>query len=485
MDHTISRRSFIKALAVGTAIVGFDPIKRSWVTTAQAAPPDTSIRLPRLDGELVTDEASLAAVADDYGHIISRTPIAVLRPGSASDIMKLMRFARDHDIKVGARGQGHSTYGQGQVAAGVVIDMSTLNKIGQIRHSSVEVGGGTTWRALLEATLPQGYTPPVLTDYLDLSVGGTLAVGGIGGAAQRFGVQVDNVLELTVVTGEGKLRRCSARRDRKLFEAALAGLGQCAIIVCARLKLIAAQTDARVFSLRYSDLATFTEDQQTLIGDGRFDYVEGQVIVSDGIAASYLLEAASFYTPPTLPDNGALLAGLRHDQSTMTFEDKSYFDHLARLDPVVAFLTQIGVWGLPHPWLNIFVPASQVTQYVGNVVANLTLADTGQGPVLIYPVNTERFGRPLFRTPDEPVVFLFSVLRTAFTVEIAEQMVLANRALYEQLRPLGGLRYTIDSVPFSPADWQDHFGPVWEDLMRAKRRYDPDNLLTPGQGIFL
>lgn len=35
-----------------------------------------------------------------------------------------------------------------------------------------------------------------------------------------------------------------------------------------------------------------------------------------------------------------------------------------------------------------------------------------------------------------------------------------------------------------PSDWQQHFRPVWGNLVSAKRRYDPDNLLTPSQGIF-
>ncbi len=484
MDQKLSRRTFLKTIAVGAAVIGFDPIGRSWVTTAHASPPAGTIRIPGLQNVLFTDEASLAAAADDYGHIISRVPQAVLKPRSKADIMRLIRFARKHDIQVAARGQGHSTYGQGQVESGVVIDMSSLNRIRKIRFDSVEVEGGVVWRALLEATLPHGLTPPVLTDYIDLSVGGTLAVGGIGGASQRFGVQVDNVLELDVVTGAGRIVRCSPTRNSDLFEATLAGLGQCAIIIEAKLRLTPAKTRARVFNLIYSDLAALTTDQQILIADGRFDYVEGQALLGEDGSLSYLLEAAAFYTPPAAPDEAALLAGLSFIPGAITTEDKTYFDHLARLDPTVAFLTAIGVWALPHPWFNVFVPASQVQQYIGSVVSNLTLADTGQGPILLYPVPTSRFTRPLFRTPAEPVVFLFSVLRTAPNVAVAEQMVQANRALYDQLRPLGGLRYTIDSVPFSPTDWQDHFGPVWPQFVQAKQRFDPDNVLTPGQGIF-
>ncbi|NOK67885.1 MAG: FAD-binding protein, partial [Chloroflexi bacterium AL-N10] len=165
-------------------------------------------------------------------------------------------------------------------------------------------------------------------------------------------------------------------------------------------------------------------------------------------------------------------------------EDRTYFDFLNRLAPTVEFLKSIGAWFLPHPWSDVFVPGSEVDQYVGDIAANLTLEDTGQGPVLLYPVKTARFTQPFFRVPDESVVFLFSILRTAPSKEVAEQMVADNRELFERNRDLGGYRYAIGAVPFSRSDWRQHFGRVWRAFRDAKWRYDPDNVLTPGQGIF-
>src|SRR6516165_4751488 len=76
----LSRRRFTK-LAIGAAIVGFNPDERSWVTRANdtARPFD---RLPRLDGALLLDEESRRAIAIDQGNLFHRVPAAVLRPGS-------------------------------------------------------------------------------------------------------------------------------------------------------------------------------------------------------------------------------------------------------------------------------------------------------------------------------------------------------------------------------------------------------------------
>jgi hypothetical protein len=81
------------------------------------------------EGTIRTDNPARQAAADDFGHIVHRFPVAVLYPASAEDIVKLVRFARRHGIKVACRGQGHSTYGQPQVDAGVVIETSTLDSV--------------------------------------------------------------------------------------------------------------------------------------------------------------------------------------------------------------------------------------------------------------------------------------------------------------------------------------------------------------------
>lgn len=58
-----------REIAAETAIVAFDPLKKQWLTSEQAQS-RPSIAIPSLDGRLIFDSPSLAAVADDFGHII-------------------------------------------------------------------------------------------------------------------------------------------------------------------------------------------------------------------------------------------------------------------------------------------------------------------------------------------------------------------------------------------------------------------------------
>lgn len=480
----VLRRAFLKG-AAAVAVVGFDPIKKSW---ACAQGPGV-LAIPGLDGQLLTDAATLQAAADDFGHAVHRIPTAVLVPGSIDDVRRLVQFARACGVKVAAArgvGESHGTQGQAQVEAGVVIDMSALNEIHEITADSALVDAGVRWIDLLAETVPLGASPPTLTDFIGLSVGGTLSVGGIGGQAFRSGLQVDNVLELQVVTGRGDLVTCSPLHHPLLFNAVRAGLGQFGIVVRARVRLVPVPPRVRVYSAIYTSAATFMADQEMLIEDGRFDYVEGSVQPSGDGGWLFALEAARYFTPGAEPDDAALLAGLSFVPGTSSHADSDYFDFANRLAPVIDFLSQIGVWFFPHPWLNLFLPAPAAAAFVEGVLAGTTLDDTGQGPILLYPFKRSKITAPFAILPDAPRVFLFSLLRTAVppTPERVAALVDANRAIYEAARDIGGERYTIDSVPMTQADWQQHFGPKWLPFVLAKILYDPDGVLTPGQGIF-
>jgi cytokinin dehydrogenase len=78
--------------------------------------------------------------------------------------------------------------------------------------------------------------------------------------------------------------KCSMDVNSDLFMAALGGLGQFGVITRARIRLEPAPRRVRWVRLAYTDVATFTKDQEFLISNRAsqvgFDYVEGQVQLS-------------------------------------------------------------------------------------------------------------------------------------------------------------------------------------------------------------
>jgi FAD/FMN-containing dehydrogenase len=475
---SLSRRALLRALSMGTAVVGFDPIRCVWVAKANAH----TVPIPALDGRLILDLPGRRAVATDWGKAISRQPLAVLKPGSITDIIQMVRFCRSFHLKMGARGQAHTMYGQSQVGGGVVVDMSSLNRIRYIGPDRASVEAGSTWRELLLATVAQGLTPPVLTDYLQLSVGGTLSVGGVNGTSYRNGAQIDNILDLHVVTGEGDLVSCSAKSDAELFHAVLAGLGQCAIIVRASVRLIRAPANARVFDMVYPNLSLLLADFQTLLSDERFSYLEGLMPALRTGGYTYILEGVSFYDE-TPPDNAALLSGLNFIPDTAHPVDQTYFQFCDRIASSEQTLQASGRWELPHPWLDIFIPGTQAEAFLSRVLAELSFADVPDFPNLIYGFRRSRLKMPLLRKPDEDILFLFDILRTTGSAQVSAA-VEENRRLYKDARSIGGVLYPISAVPLSQHDWQFHFDAEYERLRSAKEKYDRAGILTPGPGIF-
>lgn len=468
----------------GAAVVGFDPSTRTWVTDAARSP--GMVGLPQLKGRVVTDPGSLGAAADDFGHLVHRTPAAVLEPGVDSDVMLMMAYCRTHGVQVAARGQGHATFGQGQVAGGLIIDMTPLDAV-EVRKDTAVVAAGALWSGVAKETLAHGLTPAVFTDYLELSVGGTLSVGGFGGQTHHHGAQVDSVVELEVVTGEGAMRRCSPELRPDLFRAVLAGRGQCAVITKATVRLSPAPTTVRHYLLSYPSLAALTADQRLVVGDGRFAYVEGELgLPTDSAGWSHHLEAVAYFDGVTPPDDARLLHGLSDRPGDRKIQDMPYFDFLDRLAAGVAGLKSAGEWYRPHPWWNMFLPASRTDAFVQAAIEDLTETEIGaSGVVLLYPFPRARLHLPLLRVPDEETVFLFTLLRTASPGAASPQdMVEANRSLYQRARAVGGYQYPVGSIPTTPEEWRTHYGPAWAAFETARDRYDPDRILTPGQGIF-
>ena len=483
MSKPLSRRRFTQSLAAtGVAVFGFDAAARAWVATPGATQNKLD-ELPELAGALTSAEATLKEYADDYGHIIHRTPRAVLHPGSVEDIVKMVRYANRHHIRIAMSGNHHATYGQSQVEAGIVINARALNRILAVDAQSANVESGVLWTELLQATLPKHLAPPVLTEYQEITVGGTLSVGGIGVSSPLYGNQGDNVLDLDVVTGDGRLVTCSPRRNSDLFSAVLGGLGQCGIIVRARVKLAPAPTHVVSYLLHYDSLDAYLQDSARIAREVRYEHQQGGPGRQKDGSWKYSMEVAKLYTQPASPDLKTLEAGLQFS-SKGEAEVSTYKDYLHRTSKRVA----AGIRN-PHPRIEVFVPASKTKDYVEHILTHEAFHFGGaEFPKFrIFAFNSRPFRQGVFQAPKvETQFFVVGLLRSTTPSDgVGVQAMVANN--YEWVKranAAGGKLYPISAAPMRPADWKVHFGKDWPQLAAAKRRYDPNRILTPGQGIF-
>jgi FAD/FMN-containing dehydrogenase len=473
----------MKLVAASTMFLGgIHLLKGSWAygATARSSPLG---ELPSLDGELRFNDADRQAAASDFGRHIHRAPIAVLRPGSVHDIVRMVAYANQHGLKIAMRGQGHCLYGQAQVEGGIVIDSSTLNAVRWQGSNALDAEPGALWGEVVKTALAHGLTPPVVPDALILSVGGLLSVGGTGETSYRSGAVVDHVLELDVVTGAGELMTCSSEGNNELFRMTLAGLGQCGIIVRARLHLVPAPTDVAMRTLTYDDLDTLLSDQARLATVEALGPLGGGLIREADGRWRFVLRAGTFLTQP---DDGAnppsWMAGLQFKAEAPAAR-MSYWEYL---DRQTAGIAAAKASGKPSPSLALMLPDSAVQPFLTHVLSTPE-ASIGIWRIESFPMITARFTQPLHKIPGGPMAFTLRLQRRSSAEHAPdhEAMLAANRTLLPRMRTVGGKIYPPFAPILSRVEWQEHYGPeTWQHFAAAKKRFDPNNVLTPGAGIF-
>ncbi|MCC7083302.1 MAG: FAD-binding oxidoreductase [Burkholderiales bacterium] len=162
-----------------------------------------------------TSEAGRVLASQD---IFSKgaTVDAVLRPGSISEVVAMVRDCAERGIAVLPRGGGMS-YTRGYLASGapaVALDLGALATIERVDDTdlSVVVQAGCTWQALHERLAPLGLRTPFWGTLSGrrATVGGTISQNGAFWGSATHGVSADSVLGLEVVAGTGEVIRTGA-----------------------------------------------------------------------------------------------------------------------------------------------------------------------------------------------------------------------------------------------------------------------------------
>ena len=447
---------------------------------------------PIITGEVLGDAESCAARGTDFGRILTRLPGVVVRPASGDDVAAVIRYARRHSVPVATRGAAHSQTGQSLTDGGIALDLTSLDRLLGIDAGAptADCQAGLTWEALVRQTIPAGLIPPVLTNNLGVTVGGTLSVAGLGVASFHHGAQGDNVTEIEAVTGAGDLVVCSGSSSPELFNAVRSGLGQFGVITRARLKLRRCLTRARTYYLLYDDLQVLMRDAQLLIEQDRVDNLEAWCVpcpqgfrwvgpAKEAFAAWFFpLHATVEYDPAHPPDDRDRLSGLTPYRQ-MHVEDQDLIHFAARLEPLFAVWKRSGYWAAAHPWMETILPWTAAGVFIPQVLAQLPPTALGGGHVLLWPCRGTASKVPLFMSPSTPLVMGFGIL-PGVPPDLMPQARQRLNAASAASTAAGGKRYLSGFIEFDRAAWKQHFGARWDEVCRLKKTYDPDGILNPG-----
>ncbi|KAL2501272.1 Cytokinin dehydrogenase 3 [Forsythia ovata] len=404
---------------------------------------------------------------------------------------------------------------------GVVVNMLSLKKHYKngngIRVSTsgnyADVGGEQLWIDVLNATLEHGLAPVSWTDYLYLTVGGTLSNAGISGQTFLYGPQIGNVLELDVITGKGDFMTCSKDKNSELFYAVLGGLGLFGIITRARIVLAKAPKRVKWVRMIYSDFSIFTRDQEHLISTKGLEYLEGSLMMDYTPANNwrssffspsnesrityllkkhgilYCLDMVKYYDDETVnsvdKEVQMLQEGLNFIPGFTFTRDETYVDFLNRVRRGEITLKSKGLWDVPHPWLNLFVPKSHILDFNAGVFVDIIHRQKKTtGPLLVYPTTKIVWDDKMSAVvPDEDIFYCVGLLHSG-SFNDWQDLDNQNNEILEYCDRAGIKMKQYLPHYKSKEEWIKHFGPKWNTFQERKAKFDPRMILSPGQNIF-
>ena len=161
---------------------------------------------------------------------IDRYPALVVQPSGAADVMTAVSFANAHSLLLAVKCGGHSPSGKSTCQGGMQLDLSSFRGARvDLPAGTCHVAGGSHLRDLDHESMAHGMVTPAGT-VSHTGVGGLTTGGGFGRLARRYGLTLDNVKSVDLVTANGKLLHADAQQNADLYWAVRGGGGNFGVV---------------------------------------------------------------------------------------------------------------------------------------------------------------------------------------------------------------------------------------------------------------
>jgi len=172
-----------------------------------------------------------------WNAMIDRHPDVVIRCAGTADVIQAVRFANEHDLAIAIRGGGHNIAGNAVGEGGLLIDLSPM-KMARVdpQNRTASIGPGATLADVDKETQAFALALPTGINSTTGIAGLTLG-GGFGWLTRPFGMTIDNLISVDVVTAKGELVRASENQNEDLFWAIRGGGGNFGVVTNFEFKL--------------------------------------------------------------------------------------------------------------------------------------------------------------------------------------------------------------------------------------------------------
>lgn len=172
-----------------------------------------------------------------WNGMIDKYPALIARCADVSDVVQAVQFAHNQDLPVAVRGGGHSFAGSGTCDEGIVIDLSHMKsvQVDPVKRTSW-VQAGVTLGEFVRETQKFGLGTPVDTAS-ETGLSGLTLGGGMGWLMGKYGLSIDNLLSVHIVTADGQVLTANATEHADLFWGVRGGGGNFGIVTAFEFQL--------------------------------------------------------------------------------------------------------------------------------------------------------------------------------------------------------------------------------------------------------
>jgi FAD/FMN-containing dehydrogenase len=178
---------------------------------------------------------------EEARHIVNRRfdkhPACIIQAAGPADVRYAVDFARENRLLLAVKGGGHSDLGASTCDGGLMIDLSAMRGV-RVDASARRawVMGGTLTGSIEHEAAAEGLMAP-LGDRNTVGIGGLATGGGFGRISRRFGLTLDTIKSVDIVTADGRLVHASSSEKRDLFWAVRGGGGNFGVVTTFELQL--------------------------------------------------------------------------------------------------------------------------------------------------------------------------------------------------------------------------------------------------------
>jgi hypothetical protein len=215
------RKALVKATSLVSEIVGADP---AVFRMFGVMPQDFQAFERAISGRVVLPGMPEYDSDRVSNPLYQEFPKVIVYCATFSDVRFCLEAAVKYNWWITTRSGGHSTAGF-SVNSGIVIDLSSISYITVDPYSSVATVGAGARFENLNSTLDMYHLHVPGGGCPDVGIAGYMQGGGYGFTSRTYGMHCDNVLEITMMTWEGRIVIANETRNADLFWAIRGGTG--------------------------------------------------------------------------------------------------------------------------------------------------------------------------------------------------------------------------------------------------------------------